>query len=86
MGRNLPGRYEATEVHGAFMMGHFVVKRAIGEFNAVGLDLALEQSIQRSKKSPEGVIGKTQEAKFVAEWEKIYHEMLGASNLYREAS
>ena len=54
------------------MVGPFVVKRAIGEFNAVGLDLALEQSIQRSKKSPGGVIGKTQEAKFVAEWETIY--------------
>ena len=39
----------APEVHRAFMMGQFVVKRAIGEFNAVGLDLALEQSIQRSK-------------------------------------
>ena len=76
----------APEVHRAFMMGQFVVKRAIGEFNAVGLDLALEQSIQRLKKSPGGVIGKTQEAKFVAEWETIYHEMLGVSNLYREVS
>ena len=76
----------APEVHRTFMMGPFVVKRAIGEFNAVGLDLALEQSIQRLKKSPGGVIGKTQEAKFVAEWETIYHEMLGVSNLYREVS
>ena len=76
----------APEVHGAFMMGQFEVKRAIGEFNAVGLDLALEQSIQRSKKSTWGVIGKTQEAKFVAEWETIYHEMLGVINLYRKVS
>ena len=53
---------------------------------AVGLDLALEKSIQRLKKSPGGVFGKTQEAKFVAEWETIYHEMLGVSNLYREVS
>ena len=59
------------------MMGHFVVKRQ--SVNSM-------QSIQRSKKSPGGVIGKTQEAKFVAEWETIYHEMLGASNLYREVS
>ena len=42
------------------MVGPFVVKRAIGEFNAVGLDLALEQSIKRSKKSPRGDTGKTQ--------------------------
>ena len=76
----------APEVHRAFMIRQFVVKRAIGEFNAVGSDLALEQSIQRSKKSPGGVIGKTQEAKFVAEWETIYHEMLGVSNLYPEVS
>ena len=41
--RRLP--VTAPEVHRTFMMGQFVVKRAIGEFNAVGLDLALEQSI-----------------------------------------
>ena len=52
--RRLP--VTAPEVHRAFMMG----QRAISEFNAVGLDLALEQSIQRSKKTPGGVIGKTQ--------------------------
>ena len=56
--RRLP--VTAPEVHRAFMMGQFVVKRAISEFNAVGLDLALEQSIQRPKKTPGGVIGKTQ--------------------------
>ena len=59
--RQLP--VTAPEVHRTFMVGPFVMKRAIGEFNAVGLDLALEQSIQRSKKSPGGVTGKTQEAK-----------------------
>ena len=68
--RRLP--LTAPEVHRTFMVGPFVVKRAIGEFNAVGLDLALEQSIKRSKKSPGGVTGKRQEAKFVAEWETIY--------------
>ena len=56
--RRLP--VTAPEVHRAFKMGQFVVKRAISEFNAVGLGLALEQSIQRSKKIPGGVIGKTQ--------------------------
>ena len=68
--RRLP--VTAPEVHRTFMVGPFAVQRAIGEFNAVGLDLALEQSIQRSKKSPRGVTGKTQEAKFVAEWETIH--------------
>ena len=68
--RRLP--LTAPEVHRTFMVGPFVVKRAIGEFNAVGLDLALEQSIKRSKQSPGGVTGKTQEAKFVAEWKTIY--------------
>ena len=68
--RQLP--VTAPEVHRTFMVGPFAMKRAVGEFNAVGLDLALEQSIQRSKKSPGGVTGKTQEAKFVAEWETIY--------------
>ena len=54
----------------------------------MGLDLAIEKSrpIQRSKKSPGGVIGRTQEAKFVVELETIYQEMLGVSNLYREVS
>ena len=52
--RRLP--VTAPEVHRAFMMGQFVVKRAISKFNAVGLDLALEQSIQRSKKTPREVI------------------------------
>lgn len=74
----------APGVNQAFMTGAFVVKRTQGKFNAVGADMALEQTINRSQKSTSGIIGNTRKKKFVAMWELIYHEMLAISNLLRE--
>lgn len=76
----------APAVYQAFMAGKFVVKRTHGKFNAVGADMALEQTINRSQKSASGIIGNTRKKKFVAMWELIYHEMLAISNLFRESS
>ncbi|KAJ8039008.1 hypothetical protein HOLleu_16589 [Holothuria leucospilota] len=76
----------APGVYQAFIAGKFVVKRTHGKFNAVGADMALEQTINRSQKSASGIIGNTMKKKFVAIWELIYHEMLAISNLFRELS
>ena len=76
----------APDVHQSFMAGKFVVKRTQGKFNAVGADMALEQTINRSQKSASGIIGNTRKKKFVAMWELVYHEMLAVSNLFRELS
>ena len=68
------------------MAGKFVVKRTHGKFNAVGGDMASEQTIYRWQKSASGIIGNTRKKKFVAMWEIIYHEMLAISSLFRELS
>ena len=56
----------APTVHKAFMDGKFAVKRTPGCFNAVGADMALEQTINRSQKSPSGIIGSTRKKQYVA--------------------
>ena len=76
----------APEVYQQFMAGQFPVKRKPGQFKAVAADMCLEQTINRSQKSPGGIIGSTKKKKFVAQWEINYHELLSVSNLYRQVS
>ena len=73
----------APDIFESFMAGKFVIKRTQGFFKAVGADMCLEQTINRSQKSSGGIIGSTRKKEFVTEWEIIYHEMLAVSNLYR---
>lgn len=73
-------------VHQNFLAGKFVVKRTEGKFSAVGADMCLEQTINRSQKNVGGVIGNTKRKQFVAQWEIIYHEMMGVLNLQRQIS
>ena len=47
--------------------------------------MALEQTINRSKKGTSGIIDITKK-KYVAMWDIIYHEMLAISNFFREPS
>ena len=42
-----------------FKAGKFVVKQTEGQFTAVGADMCLEQTINRSQKSAGGIIGST---------------------------
>ena len=76
----------APDIHKAFKEGKFVIKRTPGNFRATGADMALEQTINRSKKSTSGIIGSTKKKKYVAMWDIIYHEMLAISNFFRELS
>ena len=76
----------APEIHQQFMLGNFVVKHTPGKFKAVAVDMALEQSINRSQKSIPGIIGCTKRKGYVIRWEIIYHEMLAICNLQREVS
>lgn len=74
----------APEIYKEFMAGKCSVKRSTRSFSAVGVDMGLEQTINRSKKSTSGVIGSTRNKSYVTEWELIYHEVLAVSNVYRE--
>ena len=61
------------------MLGKFVVKTQIGNFNGVSPNFKLEQTVQRSKKSAAGIIGHTRQLSYVTEWELIYYEVLAIS-------
>ena len=76
----------APTVHQAFMDGKFAVKRSPGCFKAIGADMALEQTINKSQKSSAGIIGSSRKKQYVAKWEILYHEMLSITNLHREIS
>ena len=72
---------DAASVFENFKAGKFMVKRTEGQFTAVGADMCLEQTINRSQKSAGGIIGSTKRKQFVAQWEIIHHEMLAVVNL-----
>ena len=72
--------------HRAFVEGKFPIKRTPGCFNAVGADMSLEQTINRSQKSSSGIIGNSRTKMYVAKWEILYHELLAVTNLRREVS
>ena len=46
---------------------------------AVGLDMSVEQTINRSMKGSGGIIGSTRKKSSVAKWEIVYQEMLAVS-------
>ncbi|KAG8176012.1 hypothetical protein JTE90_007009 [Oedothorax gibbosus] len=72
------------EVYHKFKAGNFVVRQTKRPFTAVSPDLKLEQTIQRSQKSSNGIIGQTRQQMYVTEYELVYHEVLGISNRFRE--
>ena len=65
------------------LSGDFVVKRKNSRFNAVGADMALEQTTQSSTKSTRGIIGKTKSQEYVSEWALVGHETLSIANTFR---
>ena len=77
---------DAPDVYENFAAGKFSIKRTAGKFNAIGADMCLEQTINRSQKSASGIIGSTKKKKFVAQWEIIYHEMLAVVNIQWQIS
>ena len=76
-------QHKMPELYASFLKGDFVVKRKSGSFNAVGGDMALEQTIQRSAKSTRGIIGKTKSQEYVSEWALVSHETLSIANTFR---
>lgn len=76
----------APDIYEKFLKGGFVIKRSQRCFSAVGVDMALEQTINRSKKSSSGIIGNTKKKMFAAQWDILYHELLAISNVYRDIS
>ena len=78
--RKLPQDY--PEIYKEFIKGKFAVKTNKGSFNAVSLNMKLEQTIQRSKKSTSGIIGQSRQTSYVTEWELVYHDILAISNIF----
>ena len=66
------------------MAGKFVVQTSPGRFCGVALDMKLEQTIQRSKKSHNSIIGQTSNKAYILEWELLYHEVLEICNVCSE--
>jgi hypothetical protein len=78
--RNMP-----QEVYENFAERHsFSVKDKPGVFTAVGGDQKLEQTINLSSKCSDSIIGHCKRKQFVAQWDLIFHEMMGVNNLLRE--
>ena len=80
--KNLKDKH--PELYGNFMQGDFVIKTKKGSFNGVAADMKLEQTIQRSSKSSHGIIGQTRSLGYVTQWQLLYHELLGISNVFRD--
>ena len=80
--QKLPKYYPLIYCH--FQEGRFAEKNSIRYFKAVGADMNLEQTIQRSKKGSGGVIGQTKQEVFVIEWELAYHEVLAISKCHKD--
>ena len=59
-------------------------RRTQGKFNAVGVDMALEQKINLSQKSSGGIIGQTKRRGYFAKWELSYHEILLIRKKFQE--
>ena len=78
--QKLPQDY--TEIYKEFIKGKFAVKTKKGSFNAVSLDMKLDQTMQCSKKSTSGIIGQSRQTSYVTEWELVYYETLAISNIF----
>ena len=55
---------ELLEIYTNFMQGHFVVKQRNGLFDAVAVDMKLEQIIEQSHKSTDGIMGQTRQSEY----------------------
>lgn len=64
------------KVYDKLIKGHFLVQRTVAKFNAVSVHMTLKQTINRSQKSTEGIIGQTKVKDYITEWELAYHEVL----------
>ena len=66
------------------MAGKFVVQTSPGRFCGVALEMKLEQTIQRSKKSHNRIIDQTSNEAYILQWKLMYHEVLEICNVYSE--
>ena len=47
------------DIHTKFLAGRFIVQTSVGTFKAVSLDMKLEQTVNHSQKSSDGIKGQT---------------------------
>ena len=71
------------ELYRRFSLGQWVVQDRPGSFCAVGGDMKVEQTIQRVSKGPGGhyTVGASRNAKAVAEFELLFHEIGSITNV-----
>ena len=77
-------KFEHPEIFSYFMQGQFVVKDREGrKFTAVSPDMKFEQTINRSENGPGGHVIDvgSGDASLVAEFELLFHEITGITNL-----
>ena len=67
-------KHQRPQLYESLLQGGFVIKTKPGSFNSVGVDMALEQSINKSAKSSHGIIGTSKKLDYVTEWTLVYHE------------
>ena len=77
-------KHDHPDLYSAFLRGDFVIKTLPGQFNAVAVDMKLEQTIQRSAKSVGGITGRSKAVDYVTEWSVIYHDVLGITNWFTD--
>ena len=66
--------------------GKFAIKHTPWCFNAVGTDMALEQTINKLQKSASGLVGNSRKKSYVTKWEILYNEVLAVTKLNRKIS
>ena len=74
----------APSMYKNFSNGNFSIQDKPGRFIAVGGDQKLEQTINLSSKCSDGIIGHAKQKQYVAQWDLIYHEMMGVKNLHHQ--
>ena len=73
---------EHLDISNEFLAGKFVVQTPLGTFKAVSPDMKLGQTINRSERSPGGIVSQTKTESYFSEWELVYHEIIASSNCY----
>ena len=68
---------KAPPVHKEFNKGNFSIREKPSRFTVIGGGQKLKQGINLSSKNNDSVKGHAKQKQFIAQWDLIYHEMMG---------
>ena len=66
------------------MSDNFLIKTSDIPFSSVSPDQKLEQTINRSQKSTNGIIGQTNKKEYVTKWKLNHHELLLIDHFFKK--